>query len=230
VACLSVVTFLLWAPGVVSDSPGVPTRAWYENLRHDVGIVTNEQGVPRIVDSETPRYVMPEWMATDNRVSTILELAHAPVVYNVLDGKVYLVRGDGHLGEAVFRRRTALVADVTLGPYVRLVQPSAGGSNHSVCVGGGARLLYRPGVEVRGQRLALRIFYSDQTRGSGRLVVEADDPDRPFRYLSVRQFGGDAELIDLGTPRMRGMTLFPSPGDDLCIERMEIGSLTAGGD
>jgi hypothetical protein len=59
------------------------------------------------------------------------------------------------------------------------------------------------------------------------MEVDAHDPDRPIRYLELRPFQGDAELVDLGTPRLRALKLETSPGDGVCIERMEIGSLTA---
>jgi hypothetical protein len=139
------------------------------------------------------------------------------------------VRGDGHLGLAGFRSKSVLVSGTGLGRDVHLFQPSVTGPN-AVCVRDGGRLLYRPSVELRDQRLAIRIFYADQTLGSGRVVVDADDPDRPFRYLQLRQSRSAAELIDLGTTRLRAMSLVSSRGSDLCIDRLEIGSLTAGGD
>jgi hypothetical protein len=229
VAGVCAVSFLLWAPGIVSDSPGVPTRAWYQNLQHDIDRLTKEQAVPRIVDSETPTYVMPEWMATDNRVSTILELAHVSATYNALDGRIYVVRSDGHLGEAVFHPIVPLVTGGTLAQDVHLAHPSAIRSS-GVCVRQGDRLQYRPRALVDGPRLTIHVLYAGQSHGSARVAVDADDPDRPFRYLELRPFQTDAELVDLGTSRVRSITVAPLRGSRVCIDAMEIGSVSANGD
>jgi hypothetical protein len=223
--CLFVASFGVWAPGIVSDSPGVRARSWYSNLRGDLDVVT-EQGVPRVVDSETPEFVMPEWMATDNRVSTITELVHIEVVYNELTERTYLVLGDGRLAEAEFQTISPLVSGSILGEGVRIMGGHAS-EGSAICLGDRDRMFFRPDADVTAKRLALRVFYSAQSRGSVRVVVDARDPDRPFRYLELRPFRRAAELIDLGTSRVRAVTWMASPGDDVCIERMEIGSLTA---
>ena len=57
-----------------------------------------------------------------------------------------------------------------------------------ICLGDGDRMFFRPDAEVTADRLALRVFYSEQSRGSVRVVVDAQDPDRPFRYLELRPF------------------------------------------
>ncbi len=224
-ACLFVASFAVWAPGIVSDSPGVRARSWYSNLRGDLDVVM-EEGVPRVVDSETPEFVMPGWMATDNRVSTITDLVHIEVVYNHLTERTHLVLGDGHLAKAAFRTISPLVSGSTLGEEVR-IQGGHASEGSAICLGDGDRLFFRPDADVTADRLALRVFYSAQSRGSVRVVVDAQDPDRPFRYVELRPFRSVAELIDLGTSQVRAVTWITSPGDDVCIERMDIGSLTA---
>jgi hypothetical protein len=224
-ACLFVASFAVWAPGIVTDSPGVRARSWYSNLRGDLDVVMKES-VPRVIDSETPEFVMPGWMATDNRVSTITELVPLDVVYNELTARTYLVLGDGHLAEAAFRTISPLVTGSTLGEGVR-IQGGHASEGSAICLGDGDRMFFRPDAEVTAKRLALRVFYSAQSRGSVRVVVDAQDPDRPFRYVELRPFRRVAEVIDLGTSRVRAVTWMASPGDEVCIERMDIGSLTA---
>ncbi len=226
-ACLYAVSFLIWAPGIVSDSPGVPARSWYDNLRHDVGAVMVHESTPRIVDSETPEYVMPDWMAPDNRVSTILTLAGLEVVYDEWAQPTYLVGNDGHLAEAVFHPMFALQSDTTPGEGVRII----GGTplrSIGICLRDGSPVLYRPVGDITGERLTIRVNYSRQSRGPVALVVDTGDPNRPFRYLQLRPFQSDTEVVDLGTSRLRALRLTPSTGDEVCIERIEIGSLTPG--
>jgi hypothetical protein len=224
-SCFFVASFAVWAPGIVNDSPGVPARSWYSNLRGDLDVVM-EEGVPRVVDSETPEFVMPGWMATENRVSTITKLVPFEVVYNELTDRTYLVLGDGHLAQAAFRTISPLVSGSTLGEGVRM-QGGHASEGSAICLGDGDRMLFRPDAEVTTERLALRVFYSEQSRGPVRVVVDAQDPDRPFRHVELRPFGRVAELIDLGTSRVRAVTWMTSPDDEVCIERMDIGSLTA---
>ena len=224
-ACFFVASFVVWAPGIVSDSPGVRARSWYENLRADLGVLM-EETVPRVVDSETPEFVMPGWMATDNRVSTITELVPLEVVYNELTERTYLVLGDGHLAEAAFRTISPLVSGSTLGEGVQ-IQGGHASESSAMCLGDGDRIFFRPDADVTAERLALRVFYSEQSRSPVRVVVDAQDPDRPFRYVELRPFRSVAELIDLGASRVRAVTWMTSPGDETCIERMDIGSLTA---
>jgi hypothetical protein len=224
-----VASFVAWAPGIVTDSPGVPTRSWYQNLRDDLDALTTDEGVPRIVDSETPTYVMPGWMATDNRVSTILQLADVEVVYNELSAGTFLVRSDGRLAEAAFDPIQTLALGSTLGDGVRIESAVPARSTGS-CIGEGARLIYRPGTAVTGGRLGLRVLYSTRGRGPVRVVVDAGDPERRFRYLELRPADRDGELIDLGTTGVRSLAVNTSAGDRVCIGRLELGSLTAGGD
>lgn len=224
-ACIYVVSFIIWAPGIVTDSPGVAARAWYETLRRDVSAVMVHESSPRIVDSETPEYVMPEWMAPDNRVSTILTLVDVDVVYNGLSDRTYLVRDDGRLAEADFQLIHLLLSESTTGEGVRILGEERGRSV-GVCLRGGGRVFYRPEGDVIGERLTIRVFYARQSHRPVAMEVDAHDPDRPTRHLELRPFRSDAELVDLGTSRLRALELRTSPGDGVCIERMEIGSLT----
>lgn len=224
-ACIYIVSFIIWAPGIVTDSPGVAARAWYETLRRDVSAVMVHGSSPRIVDSETPEYVMPGWMAPDNRVSTILTLVDVDVVYNGLSDRTYLVRGDGRLAEADFQPIHLLLSESTTGEGVRILGEERGRSV-GVCLRGGGRVVYQPEGEVIGERLTIRVFYARQSDHPVAMEVDAHDPDRPTRHLELRPFRSDAELVDLGTSRLRALEIRTSPRDGVCIERMEIGSLT----
>lgn len=224
-ASVYVVSFVIWAPGIVNDSPGVPARSWYENLRGDMAAVMLHETAPPLVDSETPDDVMPDWMAPDNRVSTILALAGIDATYNEISEPTYLVREDGHLAEVAFRPISLVLSHSTLGEGVYIL----GGSPvrpMGVCLRDGGRVLYRPIKDIADQRLTIRVLYSGQDRRSISMRVETGDPNRPFRDHELRPFQSDAEYVDLGTSRFRALTLGPSTGR-LCIERMEIGSLTA---
>ncbi len=227
-ACLYAVSFAIWAPGIVSDSQGVQARSWYGNLRHDIDAVTLDGAAPRIVDSVTPAYIMENWMEPIDRVSTVLELASVDVVYNQLSGRTYLVQGDGHLAQAAFRPISPLLSNTTTASGVRIV---GGGPEQSagICLRAGGSLLYRPDVDVTGEHLAIKVSYSGRSRGPVAMQVDTGDPNVPVRSLELRPFQSDAELIDLGTSRLRAMTLVVSPGDQVCIEGMEIGSLTPRG-
>ena len=223
-----VVGLLVWAPGMVSDSAGVRARVWYENLRRDLDAVTVDGAAPRIVDSETPEYVYEYWREPDNRVATVLGLLPLDVVFNELDDPIFLVREDGHLAEATFRPTTVLLSGASVADGVRIAGGSRSASG-AICLRGGAPLRYLPETDLTGIRLAMRVSYASKSDRQVNLVVDVPDPDRPFRYLALRPFQSDAELIDLATSQLRGLTLEPSPGDEVCIERMEIGVLTGDG-
>ena len=212
----------------MTDSPRVPTRSWYENLRHDLDAVMTEDDVLRIVDSETPEYVMPEWMATDNRVSTILGLVDVDIVYNELSARTYLVQRDGRLAEATFDPIHTLASGSALGDGVRI--SAATDRSAGPCIGEGDRLIYRPGTDVTGERLGIRVQYSSRGRGPVPVVIDAGDIERRFRYLELEPRDRDAELIDLGTTRVRSLRVETSADDRVCIGHLELGSLTAGDD
>lgn len=218
---------LAWAPGIVSNAAGVPARSWYQNLRSDLDAVTKDGAVPRIVDSETPAYVMEGWMAPDNRVSTVLGLLPVNVVFNELDERTFFVREDGHLVEATFRPILEIVSGATLANGTHLVG-EGGPSRIATCVSDGGRLRFRPETDVIGERLTMKIAYAGRSEGPVALTVDVHDPDRPFRSLTLRPFRSDTELVDLATSRLRGLNVDPSPADEVCIARMEIGTLLQG--
>jgi hypothetical protein len=226
IACMYVVSFAIWAPGLVRESGGVQAKSWYDNLRHDIRAVMVHEAAPGIVDAETPQYVIENWMEPRNRISTILPLVPLDVAYNRLSERTYLVLDDGHLAEAAFRPTSLLLSRTIRGEGVRVL---GGGpvQSEATCMREGGALLYRPAVDVTGERLAIRVFYAGKSRGPVTLEVNTGDLDRPIRNLELRPFQNDAELVDLSTSRVRALTLELSRSDEVCIERMEIGSLTA---
>ncbi len=225
---LYAVSFLVWAPGIVSDSPGVAARSWYGNLRHDIRAVTVNGSSLRILDSETPVFVMEHWMAPDNRVSSLLSLAHIDAMYNDASEPIYLVQNDGHLAQATFRPFSTLLSGPTLGEGVRIV----GGvpvKSVGVCLQAGERLLYAPDTEITGERLAIRVFYSGESFGPLAMEVDTPDPNRPTLFVGLHQFQSEAELADLGTSRLRAVKLEATGGGHICFDRVEIGSMSADG-
>jgi len=225
---LLLIGLLVSGPGVASDTPGPAAKEWYENLRHDLDAMTVAGLAPRIVDSETPSYVMEDWMAPDNRVSTVVDLLRIDVVINELHDPMFLVRNDGHLAEATFHRTSAILVGPTAADTVRIVGESRS-SPTSTCLGDGARLQYRPDADVTGERLAMRVFYAGRSEGPVALIVDVPDPKRPSRSLELRPYQRDAELVDLATSTLRALRVQPSADDEVCIERMEIGVLAEGG-
>jgi len=215
-ACVHAISFVIWAPWIVSKSDGAAARVWVDRLRSDVNRVRVGKAAPRIVDSETPEYVVLSWMAPYNRVSRILGLLRVDAVYNDLSGPTYVVLPDGHLAEAAFRPMWQVLSDTTLGDRAGL---------RGTCLQDGGPLQYLPDATLTGDRLALRVRYSAKSREVAALEVDTGDSDRRYRELELRPFQSASELVDLGTSRVRAMKVQPSPGDRVCIERMEIGSL-----
>jgi hypothetical protein len=226
-ACLYAVSFVVWAPRIMSDAQGVLAKAWFDNLRPRLHALADDEPVLRIVDSETPEYVMPAWMAPHNRISTILALMHLDVVYNEWSEPTYLVLDDGRLAEAEFQPISLLLSGTTPGEGVQIVGQEAARSA-GTCLREGGQVLYSPDADITGERLALRVSYSARSHQPVGVGVETYDPDRPFRRLELRAFEGDVELLDLNTPRLRELTLEPGSGG-VCIERLEMGSLTPAG-
>jgi hypothetical protein len=64
------------------------------------------------------------------------------------------------------------------------VAPSTGAG----CLGGGHRLSYRPAEDLTDERLAIKVSYAGWTSKPVRVVVDAVDPERPFRFLELRPF------------------------------------------
>jgi hypothetical protein len=221
--CLYVVSFIIWAPRIVSHSEGVVARAWFDNLRQDIRAVAGDTSVLRIVDSETPEYVIPAWLAPYNRVSTVLSLLQRSAIYNDVSGPTYLVQDNGRLVEAAFRPTSLLLSGTTPGEGVRFVGGHPGQSAQT-CLRDAELVLFRPDADITGEHLAIRVFYSGERRGRGAVEVDTDDPDRRFRSLELRPFERDAELVDLGTSRLRALKVEAAPGETVCIERLEIGA------
>lgn len=225
-ACLFVVSFAVWAPRIVAESDGAFARIWFDNLRADLHAVGADEADLGILESEPPEFVMPSWMA-NNRLSTVLALLDLDIVSNELSGPTYFVGDDGRLIEATFQPISQLVTDGTPGEGVR-IDSGESTAPEGTCLGDGGLLAYHPDATVEGERLAVRVAYAAGSHGSAVLEFETDDPDRPVRRLNLGPFEHDAELVDLGAPRVRALTVEPSAGDTVCFEGIEIGSMPTG--
>ncbi len=221
-ACVQAVSLAIWAPRIVSKSDGARSRVWFDNLRSGLDAVQADQAPLRIVDSDTPEYVVLSWMAPYNRVSRILRLLGVDAVYNDASGPAYAVMADGRVTTAVFRSQWLLLPATA--DTVRIVSDGSPGSS-GTCLHDLSLLQDHPGAEFTGDRLALRVSYSAESRGAVALQVDTGDPERRYRDFELHPVGRHAELVDLGTSRIRALKVKASPGDRICIERMEIGSL-----
>ena len=215
-----------WGPGLVSDSEGAPARAWWDNLREDLDAVAATDGIPRIVDSETPEYIMATWMAPRNRVSAILRLLDRDLVFNELADPMYVVLDDGQLAEADFRPAAELVSPTGLADEARILRGGPTQAEDS-CIAGGGQLEYRPGAPLAGERLAVRARYAGRGGQPATVEVDTGDLDRRFRHVKLRPAVHDAELVALDATRVKSLRIEPSSGDTVCIERLEIGSIGA---
>jgi hypothetical protein len=221
---LYAVSFMVWAPGLVRDWDGVPARAWIQNLRSDLRLATAAPGIPQIIDSETPDYVMPDFLAPYNRVSTVVGLTDVDVSYNELSPRTYVVRRDGHLAEAVFRPMDSLVVGDTLNQWVSLRGPNAL-SESGLCLRNGTTLSYAPARATRGDRLSIRVLYPGSSAQPASLEV---DGAGGVLLHSLRGADRRAELIDLGTSTVRALVIRAPRHRSFCIERVELGSLHLG--
>jgi hypothetical protein len=222
-ACVQAVSLAIWAPRIVSKSDGARSRVWFDNLRSGLDAAHVDQAPLRIVDSETPEYVVLSWMAPYNRVSTILRLLGVDAVYNDASGPTYDVSPDGRLAVAAFRPMLQLLP-APPGDAVRIVSHSSPGRTE-MCLQDVSLRHDAAGAEFIGDRLALRVFYSAKSRGAVALQVDTSDPERRYRDLQLNPVNRRAELVDLGASQIRALKVEASQGDRICIERMEIGSL-----
>ncbi len=223
-ACLCVVSFVVWAPRIVSHSEGVASRAWFDNFRQDLRALSDDRSVLRLVDTETPEYVSPAWLAPYNRVSTILALLQRRVMLNDVGQPAYVVADTGRLVKTTFRPTSLLLSGTTRAEGVRFLGGDAGQAVQT-CLRDAKLVLFQPDRDVAGEHLAIRVFYSGERRGRGTVEVDTYDPNNRFRSLELRPFERNAELVDLGTSRLRALKLEASPGETVCIERLEIGAL-----
>jgi hypothetical protein len=221
-ACVQAVSLAIWAPRIVSKSDGARSRVWFDNLRSGLDAAQVDQAPLRIVDSNTPEYVVLSWMAPYNRVSTILRLLGVAAIYNDASGPMYDVLPDGRLAVAAFRPMLQLLPAAP-GDAVHLAWHRSPGSVET-CLQD-VSLQRAAGAELVGDRLALRVFYSAKSRGAVALRVQTSDPERPYRDFQLFPVDRRAELVDLGASRIRALTVEALQGDRVCIERMEIGSL-----
>jgi hypothetical protein len=221
-ACLYVATLAVWAPRIVDASPGAQARLWFDALRHDLAAVEHVAESPRILDSDAPEFVMPQWMGPHNRISTVLGLMDIDATFNEHVEPTYLVLEDGRLAEATFRPLLPLVSG---GVPAGEVGVTGDTETDGGCWGDGA-LEYRPGSADTGSRQALSISYGEGSVGSGFLEVEFADPNRPSRRLELRP-ERSGELLDLGTAELSELRLLPAAGGVMCIDAAEIGTVVA---
>jgi len=213
-------SFVIQAPVIGRASEGVQVRGWIDNLRQDLTLAV-DRGVVRLVDSEVPEYVIPLWLTPLNRVSTILGLLQVDAVYNELSASPSVVRPDGRIAEATFQPLSGPLSSTREGDL-----RAAGKDNAPVsgtCIQGAETRLFRADAEPGGERMALKIVYSDESRGPITLDVESTDADLVRTWALHPERGG--EIVDLGTSRLRGLTLRGAEGTVLCLEHIEIGSL-----
>lgn len=193
-----------------------------DTLRRDLSTIPANHGAVRLVDSEVPEYVIPSWLAPNNRVSTILSLLQVRVTYNEVSGPTYVVRSDGHIATTDFRVLSLLLSPSNGEKSMRAAGKDRAYSSGS-CIRGAETMFLRPKNAPRAERLALRAFYSRESRGPLILQVEAGNPDL-LRYPVLRPERG-AELVDLGTSRIQTLTLQGTQATRACLDRIEIGSL-----
>jgi hypothetical protein len=222
-ACVQAASLAIWAPDIVSKSDGAKARVWFDNLRAGLDAARAGQAPLRIVDSDTPEYVVLSWMAPYNRVSTVLRLLDVPAAFNEATAPTYDVLPDGRVVMTAFRPIVQLWPHVPGDPVWIVSRSSPAAAErclHDVSFQSGAAA-----SELVGDRLALRVFYSANSRRAVALHVETTDPERPSRDLELHPVNRRAELVDLGASRIRTLRVEASHGDAICIERMEIGSL-----
>jgi len=222
-AAMQAISLAVSAPQIVSKSEGAKAKLWFDNLRMSLDAARAGQAPLRIVDSDTPEYVVLSWMAPYNRVSTILRLLGIQALYNDASETTHEVLPDGRVVVAAFEPLRQLLPELP-GDAVRIVSHNAPGGDerclHDLTLHGNAT-----GAELVGARLALRVFYSATSRNTVALHVDTTDPDRPSRDLDLNPVNRRVELVDLGASRIRSLRVQASQGDAICIERMEIGSL-----
>jgi hypothetical protein len=222
-ACVQAVSLAIWAPRIVGKSDGARSRVWFDNLRSGLDAVQLDQAPLRIVDSDTPEYVVLSWMAPYNRASVILRLLGVRAIYNDASEPTYDVLPDGRVVLAAFRPMVQLLPEVP-DDAVRTVSHSSPGAAEK-CLQDVSLQANAAGEELVGDRLALRVFYSANSRRAVALHVDTTDQERPSRDFELYPVNRRAELVDLGASRIRALRVEASPGDAICIERMEIGSL-----
>jgi hypothetical protein len=222
-ACVQAVSLAIWAPRIVSKSEGARSKVWFDHLRSGLDAARVEGAPLRILDSDTPEYVVLSWMAPYNRVSVILRLLGVPAIYNDASQPTYDVLPDGRVVLAAFRPMVQLLPEVP-DDAVRTVSHSSTGAAER-CLQDVSLQANAAGEELVGNRLALRVFYSANSRRAVALHVDTTDPERPSRDFELHPVNRRAELVDLGASRIRALRVEASPGDAICIERMEIGSL-----
>jgi hypothetical protein len=221
---LYLIGFAVWAPQAVSASDGVRARLWFDNLRGGIAEATADQRILQIVDSEAPDYIIASWVGPYNRISDLLSIIDLKLAYNELSESTRLVLEDGRLAKAEFRPITPLLSGKKRAGGVHIAQDVRSRSD-ATCISSGADLRYVPAEEIVAKRLAMRVIYAGKRRLSVPLDAETADPDRPFRHLQLDPSKG-AELIELGTTGVRGLKVGPVPGGGVCIQSLDIGSLT----
>ena len=227
VASMLAVSFLVWAPQLVRGSDGALAKPWFDNLRADLAVLEDDHGELRVLEAEPPDFVMPAWMAPDNRLSSVFALLDVDAAVSTEWAEpTYFVRDDGGLAAAEFRPLATLVSDATVREAEVDEQASGAGG---ACLRGADQLQYAPDGDVVAERLALRVQYAGQLDGPAVVEVETDDPERPLRRFDVG-LGPETELVDLGVSRLQRLTveLPGGRGGELCIAEMHVGSLAAG--
>ena len=226
VACAHVIGLAVWAPRLVSTSDGVLAKAWFENLRRDLDAVSAASEPLRLIDSDTPDYVVLSWMVPYNRISTIMGLLQVDAVYNRLSDRTYVVLDDGRLAPATFRAIRTLQPE-SVSDSVHLVAGRSTSGSTS-CADDRRPLRYPAEAELSHERLAVRVFYSGRGNAAAALEVDTGNAYERYRTLRLRPFENTAELVDLGTAHMRALQVQVSSGDIVCVERLEIGALGHG--
>jgi hypothetical protein len=161
-------------------------------------------------------------MAPYNRVSTILRLLGVEAIYNDASEPTYMVLADGRVVTAAFRSEVQLLPAVA-GNAAEIISHRSAVAE--TCLQEVSLRRDRASADLVGDRLALRVFYADSSRAAVALQVETTDPERRYRDFELHPDNRRAELVDMGANRIRALKITASPGDAICIERMEIGSL-----
>jgi hypothetical protein len=229
-AVVHVLGLAIWGPRLVRQSEGAMARPWFQNLLRETRAASQEKSPLRIVDGETPEYVVLSWMAPYNRVSTVLRLANISAVYNELSPDSFVVMPDGRLARPLFRPLVPLLVGTNAGQR-RLDRSEHTSAGHTQppheCVDAGDYSVAVPHTGANAARLALRIFYSEASREAVALQVDTGGHERRFRDLVLRPDQSRGELIDLATSHVRSLTVRVAPNDRACITTIEIGSLAA---
>lgn len=212
---------------------GRPAASYVDRVRDSLRTMDYSRDSSAFVDGVVPDFVVLPLLAPANTVSEVLPVIDDRVVFDAAGRDLLMVTDDGTVRPVVFHGRDG--GDPRYleerGSLTVMGDPTVVHHENGLCIRSGdgpAVAAFTPLVPVGEGSLYLALRYSSPARRPVVLGVEPPEGGLSSQQLMMLKDGGEqTNLFPLQGPTLMRVYLTLLPDSDVCLQRLEVGQLSA---